>query len=131
MLNDLSRHPVASKEITSFLDVHLAYKRIQDKYSLFPSRLLERCAKLSAQLGGKSGSAFTVIQTLARDVSDYIPTNVISITDGQIFAGTQLAIDLVLYVTRGGSIAQWDSMKLVASIYKLQLAQFIHFQSFS
>ena len=102
------------------------------------SRLLERSAKLSANLGGGSSTAFPVIETLAGDVSAYITTNVISITDGQIFlsidlflAGIKPAIDVGLSVTRVGSIAQWDSMKLVAGFYKLELAQFIELQSFS
>jgi F-type H+-transporting ATPase subunit alpha len=100
--------------------------------------LLERSAKLSANLGGGSSTAFPVIETLAGDVSAYITTNVISITDGQIFlsidlflAGIKPAIDVGLSVTRVGSIAQWDRMKLVAGFYKLELAQFIELQSFS
>jgi F-type H+-transporting ATPase subunit alpha len=82
------------------------------------SRLLERSAKLSASLGGGSVTAFPVIETLAGDVSAYITTNVISITDGQIFlsidlflAGIKPAIDVGLSVTRVGSAAQWDGMK--------------------
>jgi F-type H+-transporting ATPase subunit alpha len=102
------------------------------------SRLLERSAKLSFIIGGGSLTSFPVIETLAGDVSAYIPTNVISITDGQIFlsaslflAGIKPAIDVGLSVTRVGSIAQWDRMKLVAGFYKLELAQFIELQSFS
>jgi F-type H+-transporting ATPase subunit alpha len=102
------------------------------------SGLLERSAKLSAPLGGASITAFPVIETLAGDVSSYITTNVISITDGQIFlssdlflAGIKPSIDLGLSVTRVGSIAQWDRMKFVAAFSKLELAQFIEFQSFS
>ena len=102
------------------------------------SRLLERSAKLSRTLGGGSCTSFPVIETLAGDVSAYITTNVISITDGQIFlsidlfhAGIKPAIDVGLSVTRVGSIAQWDRMKLVAGLYKLELAQFIELQSFS
>jgi F-type H+-transporting ATPase subunit alpha len=117
--------------------VLLGEKRIQEKYSLF-IYLLERRAKLSANLGGGSSTAFPVIETLAGDVSAYITTNVISITDGQIFlsidlflAGIKPAIDVGLSVTRVGSIAQWDRMKLVAGFYKLELAQFIELQSFS
>lgn len=121
--DDLSRHAMAYREIYLLL-VH--------------SRLLERSAKLSASLGGGSVTSFPVIETLAGDVSAYIPTNVISITDGQIFlsidlflAGIKPAIDVGLSVTRVGSIAQWYRMKLVAGFYKLDLAQFIEFQSFS
>merc|ERR1711972_779567 len=92
----------------------------------------------STNLGGGSVTAFPVIETLAADVSAYITTNVISITDGQIFLSTDLflggikpAIDVGLSVTRVGSVAQWDSMKLVAGSYKLELAQFVELQSFS
>ena len=102
------------------------------------SRLLERSAKLSANLGGGSSTAFPVIETLAGDVSAYITTNVISITDGQIFlsidlflGGIKPAIDVGLSVTRVGSIAQWSRISLVAGFYKLDLAQFIELQSFS
>lgn len=102
------------------------------------SRLLERSAKIASSLGGGSCTALPVIETLAGDVSAYITTNVISITDGQIFlsidlflSGIKPAIDVGLSVTRIGSIAQWYSMKLVAGIYKLELAQFIELQSFS
>ena len=102
------------------------------------SRLLERSAKLSSNLGGGSSTSFPVIETLAGDVSAYITTNVISITDGQIFlsidlflSGIKPAIDVGLSVTRVGSAAQWDGMKLVAGSYKLELAQFAELQSFS
>ena len=102
------------------------------------SRLLERSAKLSYNLRGGSLTSFPVIETLAGDVSAYITTNLISITDGQIFlsadlflAGIKPAIDVGLSVTRVGSIAQWYGMKLVAGFYKVELAQFIELQSFS
>ena len=102
------------------------------------SRLLERSAKLSPNLGGGSSTTFPVIETLAEDVSAYITTNVISITDGQIFlsidlflAGIKLAIDVGLCVTRLGSIAQCDGVKFVAGSYKLELAQYVELQSFS
>lgn len=102
------------------------------------SRLLERSAKLSYNLGGGSLTCFPVIETLAGDVSGYISTNVISITDGQIALSADLflsgilpAIDVGLSVTRVGSIAQWYGMKYVAGFYKLELAQFVELQSFS
>ena len=138
MLDDLSRHAVAYREIYLLLRRPPGREAYPGEIFFVHSRLLERSAKLSAQLGGGSVSAFPVIETLAGDVSAYITTNVISITDGQIFlsqdlflAGIKPAIDVGLSVTRVGSIAQWDSMKLVAGIYKLELAQFIQFQSFS
>ena len=102
------------------------------------SRLLERSAKLSYNLGGGSLTCFPVIETLAGDVSGYISTNVISITDGQIALSADLflsgilpAIDVGLSVTRVGSIGQWYGMKYVAGFYKLELAQFVELQSFS
>merc|ERR1712113_487828 len=102
------------------------------------SRLLERGAKLSTNLGGGSVTAFPVIETLAGDVSAYISTNVISITDGQIFlsidlflSGIKPAIDVGLSVTRVGSAAQWAGMRIVSGSYKLELAQFAELQSFS
>ena len=102
------------------------------------SRLLERSAKLSVALGGGSCSTLPVIETLLSDVSAYISSNVISITDGQIFLSQHLflscvfpAIDVTLSVTRVGSIAQWDRMKLSGGFYKLELSQFIELQSFS
>jgi F-type H+-transporting ATPase subunit alpha len=102
------------------------------------SRLLERSAKLSVGIGGGSCSTLPVIETLLSDVSAYISSNVISITDGQIFLSQHLflscvfpAIDVTLSVTRVGSIAQWDRMKLSGGFYKLELSQFIELQSFS
>ena len=102
------------------------------------SRLLERSAKLSYNLGGGSLTSFPVIETLAGDLSGYISTNLISSTDGQIalsadifLSGILPAIDVGLSVTRVGSIAQWYGMKYVAALYKLELAQFIEVQSFS
>ena len=102
------------------------------------SRLLERSALVGEQLGGGSVTAFPVIETLGGDVSAYITTNVISITDGQIFLSVDLflsgicpSVDVGLSVTRVGSAAQWDGMKLVGSAYKLELAQYMELQAFS
>jgi len=99
--------------------------------------LLERSSS-SVALGGGSCSTLPVIETLLSDVSAYISSNVISITDGQIFLSQHLflscvfpAIDVTLSVTRVGSIAQWDRMKLSGGFYKLELSQFIELQSFS
>jgi len=138
MLDDLSRHAVAYREIYLLLRRPPGREAYPGEIFFVHSRLLERSAKLSAQLGGGSVSAFPVIETLAGDVSAYITTNVISITDGQIFlsqdlflAGIKPAIDVGLSVTRVGSAAQWDGMRLVAGTYKLELAQFIELQSFS
>ena len=138
MLDDLSRHAVAYREIYLLLRRPPGREAYPGEIFFVHSRLLERSAKLSLILGGGSNTAFPVIETLAGDVSAYITTNVISITDGQIFLSIDLflsdikpAIDVGLSVTRVGSLAQWDGMKLVAGSYKLELAQFIELQSFS
>lgn len=138
MLDDLSRHAVAYREIYLLLRRPPGREAYPGEIFFVHSRLLERSAKLSSSLGGGSSTAFPVIETLAGDVSAYITTNVISITDGQIFlsidlflSGIKPAIDVGLSVTRVGSAAQWDGMKLVAGSYKLELAQFAELQSFS
>lgn len=102
------------------------------------SRLLERAAKLSDALGGGSMTALPIIETQAGDVSAYIPTNVISITDGQIFlsgdlfnAGIRPAINVGISVSRVGSAAQTKAMKQVAGKLKLELAQFAELEAFS
>jgi F-type H+-transporting ATPase subunit alpha len=102
------------------------------------SRLLERAAKLSDKLGGGSMTALPIIETQAGDVSAYIPTNVISITDGQIFlssdlfnAGFRPAINAGISVSRVGSAAQNKAMKQVAGKLKLELAQFAELEAFS
>jgi F-type H+-transporting ATPase subunit alpha len=102
------------------------------------SRLLERAAKLSDALGGGSMTALPIIETQAGDVSAYIPTNVISITDGQIFlsgdlfnAGIKPAINVGISVSRVGSSAQIKAMKQVAGKLKLELAQFAELEAFS
>jgi len=102
------------------------------------SRLLERAAKLSDALGGGSMTALPIIETQAGDVSAYIPTNVISITDGQIFlsgdlfnSGIRPAINVGISVSRVGSAAQIKAMKQVAGKLKLELAQFAELEAFS
>ena len=102
------------------------------------SRLLERAAKLSDELGGGSMTALPIIETQAGDVSAYIPTNVISITDGQIFlsgdlfnAGIRPAINVGISGSRVGSAAQIKAMKQVAGKLKLELAQFAELEAFS
>jgi len=102
------------------------------------SRLLERAAKMSAQSGAGSLTALPVIETQANDVSAYIPTNVISITDGQIFLETDLfyqgirpAINVGISVSRVGSAAQIKAMKQVAGTIKLELAQYREMAAFS
>jgi len=107
MLDDLSRHAMAYREIYLLLRRPPGREAYPGEIFFVHSRLLERSAKLSANLGGGSSTAFPVIETLAGDVSAYITTNVISITDGQIFlsidlflAGIKPAIDVGLSVTR-------------------------------
>ena len=102
------------------------------------SRLLERAAKLSSKLGSGSMTALPIIETQAGDVSAYIPTNVISITDGQIFlsndlfnSGIRPAINVGISVSRVGSAAQIKAMKQVAGTLKLELAQFDELEAFS
>ena len=113
MLDDLSRHAMAYREIYLLLRHPFGREAYPGEIFFVHSRLLERSAKLSANLGGGSNTAFPVIETLAEGVSAYITTNVISITDGQIFlsidlflAGIKPAIDVGLSVTRLASIAQ-------------------------
>jgi F-type H+/Na+-transporting ATPase subunit alpha len=102
------------------------------------SRLLERAAKLSDALGGGSMTALPIVETQEGDVSAYIPTNVISITDGQIFlsgdifnSGIRPAINVGISVSRVGSAAQPKAMKQVAGKLKLELAQFAELEAFS
>jgi F-type H+-transporting ATPase subunit alpha len=99
---------------------------------------LERAARLSDQLGGGSITALPIVETQARDVSAYIPTNVISITDGQIFlsadlfnSGLRPAVDVGISVSRVGSAAQKKSIKQVSGKLKLELAQFAELEAFA
>lgn len=112
-------------------------KHIREMFYLH-SRLLERAAKLSDELGGGSITALPLIETQAGDVSAYIPTNVISITDGQIFLETELffsgqrpAINAGISVSRVGGNAQIKAMKKVSNKIKLMLAQYRELQTFS
>ena len=136
--DDPSRHAVAYREIYLLLRRPPGREAYPGEIFFVHSRLLERSALVSISLGGGSITAFPIVETLGGDVSAYITTNVISITDGQIFlsvdlflSGIQPAVDVGLSVTRVGSAAQWDGMKLVGSAYKLELAQYMELQSFS
>lgn len=102
------------------------------------SRLLERCAKLSDDLGGGSMTGLPIVETKANDISAYIPTNVISITDGQIFLQSDLfnanqrpAVDVGLSVSRVGGAAQTKAMKQVSGTLKIDLAQYRDMQAFA
>jgi len=126
-----------SKQATAYRQVALLLRRPPGREA-FPgdvfylhSRLLERAAKLSSKLGGGSLTALPIVETQAGDVSAYIPTNVISITDGQIFLDAELftqgvrpAVHVGLSVSRVGSAAQYPSMKALAGKLKLELAQY-------
>ena len=138
MLNDLSKHGIAYREIYLLLNCPPGREGYPGEIFFVHSRLLERSAKLIRILGGGSVSAFPTIETLASDVSAYITTNVISITDGQIFLSQDLflskikpAVDQGLSVSRVGSVAQCSEFKLVGSNYKLELAQYAELQSFA
>lgn len=136
--DDLSKQAQAYRQMSLLLrrpPGREAYPR--DVFYLH-SRLLERAAKLNSQLGGGSLTALPIVETQAGDVSAYIPTNVISITDGQIFlsadlfnARIQLAINVGLFVSRVGSAAQMKAMKQVAGKLKLELAQLAELESFA
>ena len=120
------------------LDVHQVVRHIQVMFFIFIHVLLERAAKLSDALGGGSMTALPIVETQEGDVSAYIPTNVISITDGQIFlsgdifnAGVRPAINVGISVSRVGSAAQPKAMKQVAGKLKLELAQFAELEAFA
>ena len=129
--DDLSKHAVAYRTLSLLLRRPPGREAYPGDVFYLHSRLLERSAKLSKELGGGSLTALPIIETQAGDISAYIPTNVISITDGQIFLQTEMfnsgirpAIDYGLSVSRVGSSAQYKSMKKVSSSLKLDLSQY-------
>jgi len=129
--DDLSKHAVAYREMSLLLRRPPGREAYPGDVFYVHSRLLERAAKMSEAMGGGSLTALPIIETQAGDVSAYIPTNVISITDGQIFLETELfykgikpAVNVGLSVSRVGSAAQTKAMKQVAGTIKLDLAQF-------
>src|ERR1700678_4543778 len=136
--DDLSKHAQSYREISLLLRRPPGREAFPGDVFFLHSRLLERAAKLNDQLGAGSLTALPVIETQAGDISAYIPTNVISITDGQIFLETDLfyrgirpAINVGLSVSRVGSAAQIKAMKQVAGSIKLELAQFREMEAFS
>ncbi len=136
--DDLSKHAVAYRQLSLLLRRFPSREAYPADVFYLHSRLLERAAKLSKKLGGGSMTALPIIETEAGDVSAYIPTNVISITDGQIFlskdlfnSGIKPAIDVGISVSRVGSAAQIKAMKQVAGKLKLELAQFTELEAFS
>jgi F-type H+-transporting ATPase subunit alpha len=136
--DDLSKQAVAYRQMSLLLRRPPGREAYPGDVFYLHSRLLERAAKMSPALGGGSLTALPVIETQAGDVSAYIPTNVISITDGQIFLETELfykgirpAINVGLSVSRVGSAAQTRAMKQVAGSMKLELAQYREVAAFA
>ena len=136
--DDLSKHAVAYRQMSLLLRRPPGREAYPGDVFYLHSRLLERAAKLSDEEGSGSLTALPIIETQAGDVSAYIPTNVISITDGQIFLETDLfykgvrpAVNVGLSVSRVGSAAQIKAMKQVAGSIKLELAQFREMEAFS
>lgn len=136
--DDLSKHAVAYRTMSLLLKRPPGREAYPGDVFYLHSRLLERAAKLNDELGAGSLTALPIIETQAGDISAYIPTNVISITDGQIFLQTELfnsgvrpAVDSGLSVSRVGSAAQIKAMKQVSGSLKLELAQFREMQAFA
>ena len=136
--DDLSKQAQAYREMSLLLRRPPGREAYPGDVFYLHSRLLERAAKLNDSLGGGSMTALPIVETQEGDVSAYIPTNVISITDGQIFlsgdifnAGIRPAINVGISVSRVGSAAQPKAMKQVAGKLKLELAQFAELEAFS
>lgn len=136
--DDLTKHAVAYRELSLLIRRPPGREAYPGDVFYLHSRLLERSCNLSAEYGGGSITALPIIETQAGDISAYIPTNVISITDGQIYLETDLfykgirpAINVGLSVSRVGSAAQTKPMKKVSGSIKLALAQFRELEAFS
>ena len=136
--DDLSKHAVAYRTLSLLLRRPPGREAYPGDVFYLHSRLLERAARLNENYGGGSLTALPIIETQAGDISAYIPTNVISITDGQIFlqqelfnSGFRPAVDTGLSVSRVGSTAQIKAMKQVSGSLKLELAQYAEMQAFA
>ena len=136
--DDLSKHAVSYREISLLLRRPPGREAYPGDVFYLHSRLLERAAKLNDELGGGSLTALPIIETQAGDVSAYIPTNVISITDGQIYleldlfnAGLRPAINVGISVSRVGGNAQIKAMKQVAGMLRLEMAQYRELAAFA
>jgi F-type H+-transporting ATPase subunit alpha len=136
--DDLSKHAVAYRSVSLLTRRPPGREAYPGDVFYLHSRLLERAAKMSDALGGGSLTALPIIETLEGDVSAYIPTNVISITDGQIFleadlfnSGIRPAVNVGLSVSRVGGAAQVKSMKKIAGTLRLDLAQYREKQAFA
>jgi proton translocating ATP synthase F1 alpha subunit len=136
--DDLTKHAQAYREISLLLRRPSGREAFPGDVFYLHSRLLERACRLNAEHGGGSITALPIIETQGNDVSAFVPTNVISITDGQIYlesdlfnAGMKPAINVGISVSRVGSAAQIKAMKQVAGTMKLDLAQFRELQAFA
>ena len=136
--DDLSKHAVAYRALSLLLKRSPGREAYPGDVFYLHSRLLERACRLSEEYGGGSITALPIVETQSGDISAYIPTNVISITDGQIFlttdlfnAGQRPAIDSGLSVSRVGGAAQYKATKQVARSLKIDLANFLEMKSFS
>ena len=136
--DDLSKQAVAYRQMSLLLRRPPGREAYPGDVFYLHSRLLERAAQLSDKLGGGALTALPVVETMANDVSAYIATNVISITDGQIFLESELfnqgirpAINVGLSVSRVGSAAQFKAMKQIAGTLKLELAQYREVMEFA
>ncbi|MCH5162534.1 MAG: F0F1 ATP synthase subunit alpha [Clostridiales bacterium] len=136
--DDLSKHAVAYRAMSLLLKRPPGREAYPGDIFYLHSRLLERAAKLKKELGGGSMTALPIVETLAGDISAYIPTNIISITDGQIYlesdlfnAGTRPAINVGLSVSRVGSSAQGSAMKKVSGKLRLDLSQYRELEVFA
>ncbi len=136
--DDLTKHAVAYREISLLLKRPPGREAYPGDVFYLHARLLERAAKVSKELGGGSITALPIVETQAGDISSYIPTNVISITDGQIFLETDLfnegirpAINPGVSVSRVGGNAQFPALKQVAATLRIDLAQYRDLEAFS
>ena len=138
VFDDLSKHAQAYRQVSLLLRRPPGREAYPGDVFYLHSRLLERAARMAPEYGGGSLTALPIIETQAGDISAYIPTNVISITDGQIFlesdlfyAGIRPAVNPGLSVSRVGGTAQTKAMKQVAGKMKLELAQFRELAAFA
>jgi F-type H+-transporting ATPase subunit alpha len=136
--DDLSKHAVAYRQLSLILRRPPGREAYPGDIFYLHSRLLERSSKLSDELGGGSLTALPIIETQEGDVAAYIPTNVISITDGQIYLETNLfnsgqrpAVDVGISVSRVGGNAQVKAMKSIAGMLRLDLAQYRELEAFA
>jgi len=138
VFDDLSKHAVTYRALSLLLKRSPGREAYPGDIFYLHSRLLERCLKLNSKYGGGSITALPIVETQAGDISAYIPTNIISITDGQIFLSQDLfnssfrpAINIGLSVSRVGSSCQYKAIKKVSSLMKMEIANFKELESFT